>query len=82
MDANKAEGNTLASAAAEEFLDHDPGTVREIGTSSDRKDMWRMGKKQELRRGFRFISIFGFIMVLMSTWEAQLKYVAELRCLD
>jgi hypothetical protein len=72
MDDNKTEGNTSASAATDEFSDHDAGTVQEIGTRSDRKDMWRMGKKQELRRGFRFISIFGFIMVLMSTWEAQL----------
>ncbi|KAF2639093.1 amino acid transporter [Massarina eburnea CBS 473.64] len=33
--------------------------------------MYRMGKKQELKRGFRFISIFSFCTILMSTWEAQ-----------
>jgi len=42
------------------------------GTESDRQDMLRMGKKQELRRDFGYVSIFGLAMVLMSTWEAQL----------
>lgn len=42
------------------------------GTTKDQRDMYRMGKVQELRRNFRFISIFGFTMVLMSTWEGQL----------
>ncbi|KAK3312091.1 putative GABA permease [Apodospora peruviana] len=44
----------------------------EAGTNLDKKDMWRMGKKQQLRRNFRFFSIFGFTMVLMATWEATL----------
>ncbi|KAH8733213.1 amino acid/polyamine transporter I [Phaeosphaeriaceae sp. PMI808] len=35
--------------------------------------MLRMGKIQELRRNFRFVTIFGFTMVLMATWEAQLS---------
>jgi len=43
------------------------------GTKFDRKDMFRMGKVQELRRNFRFVTIFGFTMVLMATWEAQLR---------
>lgn len=42
------------------------------GTQLDKDDMWRMGKKQQLQRNFRFFSIFGFTMVLMATWEAQL----------
>ncbi|KAK1750187.1 putative amino-acid permease [Echria macrotheca] len=41
------------------------------GTAMDRKDMWRMGKTQELRRNFRSLSIFAFTMVLVATWEAQ-----------
>ncbi|KAK6819479.1 hypothetical protein PG987_015962 [Apiospora arundinis] len=36
----------------------------------DRRDMTRMGKKQELKRNFRFLSIFGFTMILMQSWEA------------
>ncbi|KAK3389586.1 putative GABA permease [Podospora didyma] len=41
----------------------------------DKKDMFRMGKKQQLRRNFHFFSIFGFIMVLMQTWEAQVNVI-------
>ncbi|CBY00789.1 similar to amino acid permease [Plenodomus lingam JN3] len=39
------------------------------GTLHDAQDMNRMGKKQELRRNFRLISIIGFVVVLQSTWE-------------
>ena len=42
------------------------------GTRHDVYNMSRMGKRQELRRNFRFISIVGFIMVLQSTWESVL----------
>ncbi|OQO08167.1 hypothetical protein B0A48_06961 [Cryoendolithus antarcticus] len=41
------------------------------GNANDQHDMVRMGKKQETRRNFRFVTIFGFTMVLMATWEAQ-----------
>ena len=42
------------------------------GTRHDVHDMNRMGKRQELRRNFRFVSIVGFVMVLQSTWESVL----------
>lgn len=42
------------------------------GTVADRRDMARMGKRQETRRNFRHITILGFTMVILSTWEAQL----------
>lgn len=42
------------------------------GTAGDQKDMYRMGKQQELRRNFRFMSIFGYSMILMATWETIL----------
>jgi choline transport protein len=42
------------------------------GTAADRRDMARMGKRQETRRNFRHITILGFTMVILSTWEAQL----------
>jgi choline transport protein len=45
------------------------------GTTRDQHDMRRMGKQQELRRNFRFVSIFGYSMVLMATWETMLTYV-------
>lgn len=58
------------------------------GTQHDKKDMSRLGKKQEFRvrqlnrgqqsddnigqRNFRFYSILGFTCTLMCTWEAML----------
>jgi len=60
-------------------LDENDEVAEKVGTKADRKDMYRMGKTQELRRNFRFVTIFGFTMVLMATWEAQLRYVFESR---
>ena len=42
------------------------------GTIYDSADMSRMGKKQVLKRNFRFISIVGFMTILQSTWESTL----------
>ena len=42
------------------------------GTADDQKDMFRMGKAQEMRRNFRFVSIFGFTMLVMCSWETML----------
>lgn len=64
------------------------------GTVDDQRDMFRLGKAQELRvcapeqilyrnelnvrltrapqRNFRFVSIFGFSMILMASWETML----------
>lgn len=50
----------------------DPVISKKKGTAKDQKDMQRMGKLQELRRNFRFISIFGYSMILMATWETAL----------
>jgi choline transport protein len=41
-------------------------------TSEDTRDMIRMGKTQETRRTFRSVTILGFCMVILSTWEAIL----------
>jgi choline transport protein len=41
-------------------------------TTEDTSDMLRMGKTQETRRNFRHITILGFCMVILSTWEAIL----------
>lgn len=64
------------AALPEEYPDvtgEDENVIQEKkGTQFDQRDMYRMGKTQELRRNFRFVSIFGFTMVLMATWEAQL----------
>ncbi|KAK3168945.1 hypothetical protein OEA41_005393 [Lepraria neglecta] len=42
---------------------------QKTGTRQDVHDMSRMGKRQELRRKFHFISIVGFVMIFQSTWE-------------
>lgn len=57
-----------ASAESQE----DPIISEKKGTPDDQKDMQRMGKIQELRRNFRFVSIFGYSMILMATWETGL----------
>ena len=40
-----------------------------LGTAHDQRAMIRMGKKQELRRNFRFFSIWGFAVMLGCSWE-------------
>ena len=38
----------------------------------DKWDMRRLGRKQEMKRRFRFFSIVGYMVILASTWEAAL----------
>jgi amino acid permease len=38
----------------------------------DQRDMRRLGKRQELKRRFRFFSIAGYVIVLGLTWEFSL----------
>jgi choline transport protein len=38
-------------------------------TVTDARDMQRMGKSQELRRNFKYISTLFFVTVLTATWE-------------
>ncbi|KAI7267547.1 hypothetical protein KC345_g7896 [Hortaea werneckii] len=42
------------------------------GTTRDRIDMQRMGKKQELRRSFRQLSTISFTSCVMANWEILL----------
>ncbi|RYP14807.1 hypothetical protein DL765_006108 [Monosporascus sp. GIB2] len=53
-------------------FENDPEYWKEKGTAADRHAMWRMGKVQEMRRTFRFVSIFGMSMILTATWETIL----------
>lgn len=39
------------------------------GTAADRRDMRELGRSQELRRNFQFLSILGFGCTLIATWE-------------
>lgn len=65
-------GLQAVASQAQESPGEDVETSDKQGTHRDQRDMLRMGKIQELRRNFRFVTIFGFTMVLMATWEAQL----------
>lgn len=38
-------------------------------TPTDQRDMLRMGKKQEFKRNFSFLSALAFVSVYMATWE-------------
>jgi choline transport protein len=42
------------------------------GTEADALDMARLGRKQELRRNFKSLSILGLAATTMSTWVAML----------
>lgn len=45
-------------------------------TFDDERDMYRLGKRQELRRNFRFTSILGFVLIAMGTWQVTLSATA------
>lgn len=57
------------------YEDGEPNTAAAAkgATTEDARDMMRMGKTQETRRTFRSITILGFCMVILSTWEAVLS---------
>jgi hypothetical protein len=42
--------------------------AKKYDATRDRVDMDRLGKKQELKRNFRLLSIFSFMCVAMSCW--------------
>ena len=50
----------------------DAGAPKIRGTAADARDMERLGKVQEMRRNFRFVSVWAFSMILMSSWETML----------
>ena len=51
-----------------EELNEGPGPERMGGTVDDKKDMYRLNKVQELQRNFRFLSIFGYSLILGNGW--------------
>jgi hypothetical protein len=46
------------------------------GNTQDHLDMARLGKKQEFKRNFSFLSTLGFISIYMATWEFVLVSLA------
>lgn len=67
-----SKGLEAAVLPCDNGVPQDAAASQKLGTTNDQKDMYRMGKQQELRRNFRFVSIFGYSMVLMATWETVL----------
>ncbi|KAK5087455.1 hypothetical protein LTR70_009192 [Exophiala xenobiotica] len=53
-----------------------PTTGQKAGTAEDREAMRRLGTQQVFKRNFGFLPIFGFALILMSTWEALLGTIA------
>ncbi|PSN60203.1 GABA permease [Corynespora cassiicola Philippines] len=53
-----------------------PESGIKAGTVEDREAMRRLGKQQLFKRNFGFLSILGFALILMGTWEALLGTVA------
>ncbi|KAH7067154.1 GABA-specific permease [Paraphoma chrysanthemicola] len=51
------------------------GVSEHHGTVHDEMDMDRMGRLQVLRRNFAFLSIFGYAVILGSTWEYSLVII-------
>lgn len=62
-----------ASVKAKALQSRDSESQQDVseksGTVNNQKDMLRMGKEQQLRRIFGRVSIFGYSMILMATWE-------------
>ncbi|KAK3639639.1 hypothetical protein LTR22_017372 [Elasticomyces elasticus] len=46
-----------------------PEYGKRYNPSDDKRDMYRLGRKQELKRRFRYFSIAGYVVVLGNTWE-------------
>lgn len=42
------------------------------GTEHDKREMSMLGKKQVLRRNFKFVTMLGFASTVMASWELLL----------
>ncbi|KAK3671369.1 hypothetical protein LTR78_008830 [Recurvomyces mirabilis] len=61
-----------AAPRAGDSFEDDSHIVKK-GASADQLDMRKMGKVQEVRRDFRTVSMFGFSLILMCSWEGILS---------
>lgn len=64
----------------EQGLDHQDGTkshvaAKYLGTEGDRAQMRMLGRTQETRRVFTFITMLGFGSTLIVTWEVLLTNI-------
>lgn len=62
------------------FGDHDDDGAAFLASSksnaADIYDMARMGKPQEMKRNFKSVTMFGFSVILMASWEGILSTAA------
>jgi choline transport protein len=73
MDDKMLDPSTVEQSFAADGI---PETGIKAGTLEDREAMRRLGKEQLFKRNFNFVSILGFALILMATWEALLGTVA------
>lgn len=68
-----SDGKATATSTDVEMPDFENNNLpqEKKGTVDDQRDMFRMGKSQQMKRNFRFVTIFGFSMILMCTWEGR-----------
>jgi len=67
---SKAESATVVSAAIGREKGHGSDLPAKYqGTAADRHDMSMLGKRQVLRRQFRFWTMLGFASTVMVAWE-------------
>ncbi|KAH8602283.1 amino acid transporter-like protein [Bisporella sp. PMI_857] len=58
--------------ASDKEVDEYELPARYRGTEADKRDMLTLGKKQVLRRNFKFITMLGFASTVMASWELML----------
>ncbi|KAK5120383.1 hypothetical protein LTR85_006322 [Meristemomyces frigidus] len=69
----------MPAAREVQDMDMDDEVSEKTGNEHDRRDMVRMGKRQELRREFQFFSIWGYAVILGCSWEFALMQVVTWR---
>ncbi|KAK6398017.1 hypothetical protein LTR65_003097 [Meristemomyces frigidus] len=73
MDESKSASVWPESVPADDGMaELDDEMSEKFGNEHDKRDMARMGKRQELRREFQFFSIWGYAVILGCSWEFAL----------
>ncbi|OJJ44547.1 hypothetical protein ASPZODRAFT_18125 [Penicilliopsis zonata CBS 506.65] len=72
-------GNAIKTAtfAIDDAVGDGHVPTKYIGTTTDQDDMHALGKKQVLRRNFRFVSIVAFGCTLIASWEVILTMTGD-----
>lgn len=68
----RKDGNVRPNVDKTPDLDVQQVVGKNYDPASDQRDMRRLGRRQQLKRRFRFFSIVGYVIVLGLTWEFSL----------